>query len=701
MPARLLKRFSGSVRYKLLGLALLPIVLVLPGLLIFTAWWTHQFSYEQLYRKVNTDLAVAREGFRLLQRDHIDSLKLLAESYAFRTNVEANRGDHIANQLQALRSTSDFDFLHLIDARGKWLYESSVTGAGSSRASPQWTTALQTAAPSAGLEVFTAEDLRRESPELAERARIPLQHTPHALATARAAESRGLVLRTVYPITDRRGQVVALLDGGILLNRNVNFVDTIRDLVYGPGSIPAGGWGAVTVFLGDVRISTNVPLRRDGGGRALGTRVSKDVRIRVLDRGRQWIDRAFVVDDWYISAYAPLRDVAGQPIGMLYAGFVEAPFRSAYYRALAVLFGALAVSLAFAAWLAFRGAKSIFQPIEAMAAVVRAEQAGENRRVGPVSSRDELGELARQFDTMLDLLDRRRRQIARAADGLEAKVDARTRELRARNEDLQRTVDLLRETRRRLVMSEKLAALGELTSGIAHEINNPIAVMLGNIDVVLAELGSEAEPVRHELDLIIEQVYRVRAIVDKLLQYSRPSDYVGYTEAVDVNSLIEDTLLLVRHELQRKRIRVECRFDAETPVGINRQELQQVLVNLLVNALHALPEGGRIELSTDAWGNRGVVIRLKDYGKGIPPELLDRIFDPFFTTRGEAGTGLGLSVSYGLMRRYGGEIAVESVEGAWTRFDVFVLREPEFAQTEEGVAPRAESEDSADYYGQG
>jgi two-component system NtrC family sensor kinase len=126
---------------------------------------------------------------------------------------------------------------------------------------------------------------------------------------------------------------------------------------------------------------------------------------------------------------------------------------------------------------------------------------------------------------------------------LEVKVAERTRELREKNERLEKTIALLRQTRRRLVTAEKLAAVGELTAGIAHEINNPIAVMLGNMDVLIDELGEHARPLKTEIDLIIEQIYRIRAIVDKLLQYSRPSEYAGYVEEVDVNRLIEDTLV--------------------------------------------------------------------------------------------------------------------------------------------------------------
>ncbi|MES9847867.1 MAG: cache domain-containing protein, partial [Candidatus Thiodiazotropha sp.] len=122
-----------------------------------------------------------------------------------------------------------------------------------------------------------------------------------ARPTVQRIEGRGMMIRALYPVKNSRGQVVAVLDGGVLLNANFKFVDTIRDLVYGPGSLPKGSIGTVTVFLNDVRITTNVP--RTPNQRALGTRVSDEVRTQVLDDGEKWIDRAFVVNDWYISAY--------------------------------------------------------------------------------------------------------------------------------------------------------------------------------------------------------------------------------------------------------------------------------------------------------------------------------------------------------------------------------------------------------------
>lgn len=674
-----------GVRYKLLVLTLAPSLLVIPPVLAFTVYWSHEFAYAQLYRKVNADLEVAREGFRLLQAERLSTLELLAQSYAFRSNLRAGATAALGNQLETLRTTSGFDFLHLIDPQGRRLVEVSRTGGERSPDSPQLERAVSSGFPSVGLEVFGPDELRREAPELASRAQVPLHAAPGARPGARQNESRGLVLRTLYPLMDESGRVAALLDGGVLLNRNYTFVDAIRALVYGPGSVPPEGWGAVTLLLGDTRISTNVRLEE--GERALGTQVAAKVRERVLEQGQTLVTRAWVVNQWYISAYQPLYDAGGERVGILHTGFTEAPFQTEFARAVALLVGALLLGLAAGAWLAFRGARAIFQPIEMMSAVVQAEQSGGRRRIGPVRARDEIGDLARQLDSMLDQLEQRRRIILANTEQLESRVAERTAQVEAHNRQLQTTVGLLREARQRMGAAEKFAALGELTAGVAHEINNPVAVILGNLDVIIAELGKEGSaPVRTELDLIVQQIYRIRSIVDKLLRYARPAEYVEALDPVDVNELLEDTLVLVRHELARKAITAECRLQASGAVQINRQELQQVVVNLIINAIRALPQGGRLELSTEDLDAHRVRIRVKDYGEGIPRANLDRVFDPFFTTRREKGTGLGLSVSYSLVTRYGGEVSVDSEPGQWTRFDVALRREPA-PKREEGCPP--------------
>jgi two-component system NtrC family sensor kinase len=434
-----------------------------------------------------------------------------------------------------------------------------------------------------------------------------------------------------------------------------------------------GSKGTATLFLGDVRIATNVRLF--GGDRALGTRVSRTVRDAVLGEGKTWLDSAFVVNDWYVSGYEPVQDGYGKRVGMLYVGYLETPFREVKRNILGGVIGLILLATIVSIPLLLRRARAIFGPLERMDATMQAVAKGEEARVGGVDGRDEIARLAQQFDALLDTLKQRSDELHLLNAELDQKVVERTRELALALEEL-------RAAQKQLVRSEKLAAIGQLTAGVAHEINNPIAVMQGNLDLLREELGEAAAPVANEVRLLDEQIHRVRVIVTKLLQFARPDEFAGYVETVDVNTAVADCLVLVRHELKKGDIEVVQELHAAAPVHINRNELQQVLINLAVNAVHAMAGGGRLTFVTENWENKGVRIGVRDTGAGIPPEHLARVFDPFFTTKKTQGTGLGLSISLALIERYGGTISVESRLGEGTEFSVFLLTEPVFREQE-------------------
>lgn len=699
LPSRLSGIVNGSVRYKLLVLVLFPILLVMPAALGVAVYWGRGFTYDQLFIKVNTDLSVAHDAFVREQRDILGRVRTLAESFAFRTALAGGDRAAVDALLARVIEEQGFAYLALRSTSGEPLY----WGIGPEPAGFPDSPLIENAGagvPGSGVEIFAADELSRVSPALAASVRLELVDTPRARPADRAVEDRGMVIRVAWPVTTREGAPWGILDGGVLLNNNFAFVDAIRDLVYGPGSLPEGSVGAVTVLIDDVRISTNVPVRP--GERALGTRVSDKVAGRVLERGETWIDRAFVVNEWYISSYEPIVDVHGERVGMLYAGFVERPFRRELLGALATLVAGLVVLMLLAATIAIRGARSIFRPIEAMTAVARATRDGAEARVGDVGASDEVGELARELDDMLDRLAGQREALVSSADQLEHKVAERTAELERSNAELRSTVAALRDTRRRLVTIEKLAALGELTAGVAHEINNPTQVMLGNLEVIEQELGEAAEPVREEIRLVIDQIYRIQDIIDNLLKYARPGDYAGYVSEVDVDHVIVETLKLVEHLRKDKPFTVDLALGATRTVRISRHELTQVLVNLLVNAVHALADdGGRIEISSRDWDDKGVAIAVADDGAGMNAEALGRVFDPFFSTKGQGmGSGLGLSVSYGLVRRYGGNITAESTLGEGSSFTLWLLSEPVMVSDEETIVEQLRSiEENSDCTG--
>ena len=676
------QRFATSVRAKLLTMVLLPLFVVLPILIALVIEWGSTAYDRLLIFKINSDLVIASRYFDEVLRGVGQEVESLAGSRKLDAALDSGDEKQLAKVLADARTKNNFDFLFYLAPDGKPLVSAGDTQIspelGNMRGWPVVASAAQGKAETS-IDIYSEVQLTRIYPGLAERARMQLLPTKGAAPTDRKTETRGMIVHTAAPIIDEHYKVIGILEAGLLLNRNLDFVDTINNIVYRKDSLPEGSQGTATLFLDDVRIGTNVRLFQ--GERALGTRVSQEVRDKVLGGGETWRDSAFVVNDWYGSGYEPIVDSFGRRVGMLYVGFLETPFREAKYFGLAaIVLLFVVISIGGALW-SLRWARDIFKPLERMNQTMSAIEAGEaDARVGKVASLDEIGELARHLDQLLETLQARNRELKNYADELDRKVAERTVELKT-------AYDSLRGAQEQLVMSEKLAALGQLTAGVAHEINNPIAVIQGNLDLARDVLGPAAEPVITEIRLIDEQINRIRLIVTKLLQFARPAEYAGYVEAVDVKPLIGDCLVLVHHELKKSDIEVVQTLQATLNVGINRNELQQVVINLLVNATQAMPTRGRLCIATRDWDAKGVAISIQDSGHGIPPGDMKRIFDPFFSTKKQQGTGLGLSISYTLIERYGGKITVDSTPGYGATFTVWLLTEPVYRA--EAVLPRA------------
>lgn len=677
MFIRFFERIRHSFRYKLLLLVLLPLLVFIPLLVVFSLERTYSFAEAQLVHKVHTDINVARASFMRQQEKYLQAISRLAESHAFYLAMIRKDEKRIKNQLELLKVTEGFDFVHVVDLKGNWLFDDS-TFVGEVKPSPLIEEVVHSGLPRVGLELYSSAYLIREQESLARQARVLL--ADDAQADANGIEQRALVVRAVYPIKNSQGQTVALMEGGVLLNNNATLLDAIHNLVYGPGALPEQGKGLVSVVLNDVRVATNMSQKSQEGSRTLGSHIPNDVYKQVVQQGESWVGEVRTPGGRYLTGYQPLHDYRNNVIGMLEAGYLVAPLKQAYLRDM-VMFGVLLLLIVvFATLFGILGARRMFKPIERMADVVHAQEKGDDQRIGEMKNHDEIGALARRFDHMLDLLHERNAEIQRAADNLEQQVEERTRELKLKNMHLKNSLELLRKTRSQLVMAEKFSALGELTAGIAHEINNPTAVILGNMDIVIEELNGATEPVATEVSLIYEQVYRIRNIVEKLLKYSRASPISLKLENVDVNKLVEDTVMLVRHEVERKHAVIITEPNAENgQVRIDAQELQQVLINLLINANHAIDEHGTIRISTQVNENDDVLVRIADDGKGIDHDTIDKIFDPFYSTKEGFGTGLGLSVSYGLIHRYGGNLEVSSGAGKGTIFTVTVRRDPKLS----------------------
>jgi len=663
------------MRVQLLAAVLLPPLVAVPLLIAALAAWGNVYFDRLLVGKVRSDLVVAHGQLEQLLAGVGRQVEALAGAERLARALQVG-GGATADLLREVRAGAGLDYLLLIDDDGRVLAASGGAAVGAAYPLP----ANWRLAPGAhtGVDLFTPQVLAAIDPTLRDKARTPLVATPAARPSRETEETRGLVVHSSAPVpaTTRQGAASRRLVGGLLLNQNLDFVDRINEMVYPEGSLPLGSVGTVTLFLGDVRIATNVQLQ--AGQRAIGTRVSAQVREQVLEEGRTWLDRAFVVDDWYVSAYEPVLDSSGQRAGMLYVGYLEAPLRQARLLALAAVTGLFLFAAGLGAWISLRLARRVSAPVERLHQVMADIEGGDAQaRVGRIDGAIEVlevVELGAHFDRLLDRLAEQRAALQRWGGELDRLVAERTAELAAANATL-------RSAQQQLVFNEKLAAIGQLAAGIAHEVNNPLAVIQGNLDLAREALGSAAAPAHEELQLMQDQVHRIRQIIAQLLQFARPADASRAPERLALDELLRGSLPLVAHQLRRRHIALREAHAPAPPVLAHRHELQQVLVNLIVNALQALQGqgGGTLWLSTAPSTREGVAgacLRVADDGPGMAPAERERLFTPFFTTKGGSGHGLGLWVSLNLVQRAGGRLEVEHPDAGGCVFTVWLPGAP-------------------------
>ena len=444
-----------------------------------------------------------------------------------------------------------------------------------------------------------------------------------------------MAVAAAVPIVIPRGELLGVLYGSDLLNRRYEIVDAIKHEVFAHQAYEGKEIGTVTIFQGDLRISTNV--KREDGQRAVGTRLSAAVYDRVLEQGGTWADRAFVVNDWYITAYEPIRDPTGAIIGALYVGLLEAPFAYQERMVSGVFLVMVTATTLTSLVLLFFVTKLVLRPIGRIIRMSHRVVEGDlSARVG-IRPPGEMGVLCREIDAMADAVAQREKQLELA-------------------------------TRQQIGRSEKLASIGRLAAGVAHEINNPLTGVLTFAHLLRQKENMDPQD-RQDLDLIVNETTRAAEIVRGLLDFAR--ERPAAKEPLNVNHVIEQTMRLIHSQKRVKQITVKNDLAEGLPnVNGDENQLQQVLLNLSLNACEAMPDGGTLTISTSAQDGK-VLVKVADTGCGVEEEHLDRIFEPFFSTKPVGkGTGLGLSVSYGIIQQHGGTLEVESDQSKGTCFTI-------------------------------
>jgi two-component system, NtrC family, sensor kinase len=609
----------------------------------------------QARNKVRYDLSTAELVYNQSLTRIRDIVQLTASGRSIPDYLESGRLKKLEEFLVERRKEFGLDVLVLTDARGKVLFRTRHPfTTGDDRAADPLVQRAIKGEPVASTMIVTREELQEEGSDLAERAFTLFVPTPKAREIPSDRETSGMMLKAAVPVWNDSRRLVGVLYGGMLLNRNYQIVDKVRDLLYGEGRYKGKELGTATIFQGDLRISTNV--RDENAERAIGTRVSEEVYQTVIEKGQVWLDRAFVVHDWYITGYEPIHDITGKIVGILYVGMLEAPYVDLRNKVVYSFFGIGVLGVLLVLLLSFFITTGIIRPLREMVGATRKIAEGDLSLEIPITSKDEIGQLAESFNHMLVRLKQARQELEDYGRVLEEKVEERSQQLR--------------KIQAQLMQSEKLASLGRLASGVAHEINSPMTGILTFSHLLMRKLKDNPE-LQKELELIVRETTRVSTIVRGLLDFARESR--PQKRPCNINELILHTLSLVERQPVFQNIRIAKNLDPQVPIILlDANQIQQVFMNILLNAADALSTGGLLTISSShVPGDSFVQVKFSDTGCGISEENLIRIFDPFFTTKAEKkGTGLGLAVSYGIIERHRGRIEVQSEIDRGTTFTI-------------------------------
>ena len=455
--------------------------------------------------------------------------------------------------------------------------------------------------------------------------------------------------------------------------------------------------------------------------------------IRILDgtdniiaaNGNEALNKPFALDKNYSDVTDGIFDarvdvdVDDFNYGRIEIGFDTEPFEASLKHILQIAGIIIAIELALVVLFSFLIGTLLTKQLKVLRNAARNIARGDYSRLVKVKGRDEVAEVAHAFTSMILNLRRTEKQASKFQEellelnkDLEARVERRTQKITAQKDKLEQAYENLSLTKEQLIKSEKMASIGQLAAGVAHEINNPIAFIKGNLNslkkyietyktllnhhgnIITSLKSGDKEQVRHEIrtiyriekeedlefvdediiELLIESINgtaRVQEIVKGLKTYSHSAN--DELEPTDLNACLEDTLKMLNNE-----IKYQCDVVTELkPVpsfNCNSGQMIQVFTNLIVNAGHAMEERGTLTVKTQLVNSTGkdtIEITIADTGKGIAKEHLSKLFDPFFTTKPVGqGTGLGLSISQGIIEDHNGTMLVKSTVGVGTTFTI-------------------------------
>jgi two-component system, NtrC family, sensor kinase len=590
-------------------------------------------AYEEVRSHLNTAVHIYNERVQVIYLfiNHLSSLGYL------QTAIIQNNRPLMSEKLNEVKRELDIDIMTITDSTGRVIARATKFDSYGDNVSADSFVkyVLQNQKPCSGTTILPRDFLLREGKTLADQAYIKIIATPRARAIDKIVEVQGMCMMAATPVFSG-GRFIGVIYGAKLLNNNFELVDGIKKLLFKDERIGGFDIGTLTIFMDDIRISTNV--KKLDGTRAVGTQVSKEVYQKVIGHGKAWLAKAFVVDNWYLSGYSPIYDISRNVIGILYVGILEEKYNAMKRDAAIFSLIVIGITIFIAALLSMYLTRSIVAPIRLLVTASKEMALGNYIKKLEVTSVDEIGYLCTTFNKMIDAISERDKKLKE-------------------------------QTEMQMAQSEKLASLGRLASGIAHEINNPLTGVLSYSTAMYEELKDTE--FKEDLRVIIDETLRCRDIVKGILDFARETKIEKRPGSI--NKIILELFTILEKHVTFQNISIKKDLAENLPdINIDINQIKSVLNNLAVNAADAMHDGGTLTITTKYdQTDRKIIITVSDTGIGIKKEDLSRIYDPFFTTKETGkGTGLGLSVTYSIVQRHNGMIRADSKVGKGTTFTI-------------------------------
>ena len=593
-------------------------------------------------KRAQVEVTMNLNSARMVFQQKVDTVSLLMQFTARRGQLldglfERNR-PFLQQLLEQVRMDNNLDFIGLTDERGMVLVRGRYPyTADDDQSNDELVSRALTGETATCPQILSQERLIREGDRLSEQAFMTFVKTPRAIPRPRESETSGMVITSAVPVMDRDGRIRGALYGGVLLNRNHEIVDRIKNNVYRDEQYNGKEVGTAAIFQWDVRISTNV--KNLSGLRAIGTRASADVYAKVLENGQPYIGRDYVVNTDYITAYEPVHNTLGTIIGMLYVGTLEQPFIDMRNRVIMLFFAIGLLGVLTAVVIGYFLARSISRPIEKLASATMEISDGHFPVAIDISSHDEIGRLAGLFVNM--------------------------------SRHLKQTLSDLQDLNRKYL---------ELLGFTTHELKQPLGVLKGYLimlqDETLGKINTEKQR-----EAILEMRNSVNMLNDMIMKYLQLSKIEAGRLVVEKKrfNLYEEAVKpVIEGEsayLAIKKMRVVIDREEELKgleLNADPTLMRIVFSNLITNAIKYGIEGGAITIGfyEEAGGHH---FHVKNEGYGIPSDKLEIIFGKFVRLDRkeigrQMGTGLGLYNTREIIEKHGGKIWAESDEGRWADF---------------------------------